>query len=182
MSEDQPQPNQELSVSADSLPTQNETPETTLEQSEVTPELAQVLETLNPEQRASVTRVVKAAIKKESFRGPIPHPEILQRYEAILPGSAERILQMAEKEQAHRFELDDGQLECSKIVINNTAADSKRGQWFALIISVLFLAGSVFLAYYGHETIAGILGGGTLLGIVTAFIAGKKNKNDKETD
>lgn len=33
------------------------------------------------------------------FSGPIPSPEILERYEKLLQGSADRILTMAEKEQ-----------------------------------------------------------------------------------
>jgi uncharacterized membrane protein len=35
-------------------------------------------------------------------RGPLPPPDQFKDYEAILPGSADRILKMAEKEQDHR--------------------------------------------------------------------------------
>ena len=40
-----------------------------------------------------------AAQKREVFEGPLPHPDILQKYEQIMPGIAERIVQMAEREQ-----------------------------------------------------------------------------------
>lgn len=40
-----------------------------------------------------------AAQKREVFEGPLPHPDILQKYEQIIPGIAERIVQMAEREQ-----------------------------------------------------------------------------------
>lgn len=33
--------------------------------------------------------------------GPLPEAEELERYNAVVPGSAERIIKMAEKEQAH---------------------------------------------------------------------------------
>ncbi|MBY0345943.1 MAG: DUF2335 domain-containing protein [Neisseriaceae bacterium] len=42
----------------------------------------------------------------QKWSGPIPSPDALQYYEQVLTGSAERILVMAEKEQAHRYEHD----------------------------------------------------------------------------
>ena len=38
------------------------------------------------------------------FAGPLPPPEKLQQYEDVSPGIAARIVGMAEKEQADRFE------------------------------------------------------------------------------
>ena len=38
----------------------------------------------------------------EKFAGPIPPPPIMKRYEEILPGSANRILKMAENQSEHR--------------------------------------------------------------------------------
>lgn len=44
-------------------------------------------------------RVVKS---RSRFSGPIPPPSALAQYEEILPGAADRILGMAESQQAHR--------------------------------------------------------------------------------
>lgn len=41
------------------------------------------------------------------YSGPLPDPTSFGKYESILPGSAERILTMAEKEQQHRHQIDD---------------------------------------------------------------------------
>ena len=43
------------------------------------------------------------------FSGPLPDPQNLQRYEQILPGSAERIMAMAETQLAHRIQNKRGQ-------------------------------------------------------------------------
>lgn len=43
--------------------------------------------------------------------GPLPAPETLSGYEEILPGAAERILRMAEREQESRLTLESRQLE-----------------------------------------------------------------------
>ena len=41
--------------------------------------------------------LIAQAIRSE-FSGPLPHPEILAKYEDILPGAATRILEMAEEQ------------------------------------------------------------------------------------
>ncbi len=44
--------------------------------------------------------------KSASWRSPIPPPHILEQYESILPGAADRILSMAEKAQECRHNRD----------------------------------------------------------------------------
>lgn len=39
--------------------------------------------------------------------GPIPTPEELLNYQRLIPGSADRIIAMAEREQAHRMNIED---------------------------------------------------------------------------
>lgn len=41
-----------------------------------------------------------------SYRGPIPPPQMLGDYNAVLPGLAERIVKMAEKDQGHVHKMD----------------------------------------------------------------------------
>ena len=46
----------------------------------------------------------KIAITKNSvstFQGPLPHPDHFEKYNEILPGSAERILKMAENQHIY---------------------------------------------------------------------------------
>ena len=52
-----------------------------------------------------MVRAVARVIQSE-FRGPIPPPEIISGYEAIIPGAADRILAMAEKQSQHRQEME----------------------------------------------------------------------------
>lgn len=56
---------------------------------------------------------------EETFLGPLPPPETLAQYEQVLPGSAERIMVMAENQAEHRQSLE----ETVKTVIEG---DSKR--------------------------------------------------------
>lgn len=52
-----------------------------------------------------------------AYSGPIPPPESLEKYEQVVPGSAERILAMAEKEQEHRHKTEDKQTSDYKSLI-----------------------------------------------------------------
>ena len=51
-------------------------------------------------------------------------------YDRVLPGSADRILTMAEKEQAHRVSMEG-------IALRASAKDSKLGQYFGFSLALL---------------------------------------------
>ena len=42
----------------------------------------------------------------EQYSGPLPKAEDLAKYEALLPGAADRIFVMAEKQLSHRHDLE----------------------------------------------------------------------------
>ena len=58
----------------------------------------------NPEKKiGSSEKIVELATTEQSlensFSGPVPSPEMLEKYEKTLPGLANRLIKMAEKEQ-----------------------------------------------------------------------------------
>lgn len=133
------------------------------------PEVCKVIKELNPEQQSIIIK----AIRSESFSGPIPHPELLIKYEQVQPGFAERIVEMAEKQLGHRIECEDK-------VVNGSVSESKRGQCFGLIVAVLFLCAATALGLTGHDWLGGVLGGGTLVALVTVFVNSKHRKDNNE--
>ena len=52
-----------------------------------------------PEPGTDVAEATSVHIERRRFSGPVPPPEILAQYDQVLPGAADRILQMAEREQ-----------------------------------------------------------------------------------
>lgn len=132
----------------------------------INPQVAEVLKELPEAKRELVIQ----AIRQESFSGPIPHPELLKGYESIQQGFAERIVRMAEKQQDHRSE-------CENKVVEGAITEAKRGQNYALIISLFFGVASVALGLLGHDWLAGVLGGGTLVSLVTIFVTGRHKKD-----
>ena len=108
-------------------------------------------------------------IVQSSYTGPIPPPEVIKGYESIIPGSAERLLKMAEMEQQHRFEIDN-QLTKGYLSLN------VRGQLLGFCIVIVLIIAIVYLTIYGHEYVAGGL---TIVAVSLAviFVLRKVPKN-----
>ncbi len=68
----------------------------------------QVLEPqpVEDEVKTDPARHDRIKIRAETFSGPLPHPDILARYEEVHPGLANRIVHQAESETAHRQEME----------------------------------------------------------------------------
>ena len=102
-------------------------------------------------------------IEAASFSGPLPPPTMFQGYETVLPGSAERILTMVEKEQEHRMHWEGAALTVA-------TRETLLGQWFGLLIAAICIGSAVFLAMNEHQWVAGVLAGASAIGLVGRFI------------
>lgn len=110
-----------------------------------------------------VKKVVAEVVQSE-FSGPIPPPSIIEGYERILPGSADRIIAMAEKQSLHRQKMED-------IMIKSESRDSFLGVVFAFLLGIGCIIAAVimvFLVPEGVSTVAGALLGVTGIGSITS--------------
>lgn len=106
----------------------------------------------------------------QQWSGPLPPPAALEKFNLIIPGSADRILAMAEKEQVHRIGYE-------KTGLDATVAESKRGQFLGAAISAIAILGAVYAAYVGANWIVSIaLVGVPVLGLVRAIIRPRSNQ------
>jgi len=135
----------------------------------------EALEHISEEAKNKILRAARAvSIRLASHHsGPLPRPEDLERYNLIIPNGAERIMAMTEKQSDHRMELEKGYM-----IANNS--DSKRGQIFGFIISILFGSASVYLGIIGQPWLAGVLGGGTITGLVSVFVIGQRMQSKQD--
>ncbi|WP_278925353.1 DUF2335 domain-containing protein [Staphylococcus auricularis] len=99
--------------------------------------------------------------------GPLPDPKDFEEYEEVLPGSADRIVKMAEKNQSHRIEIEKQEQE-KYYESNNTI--TIKGIVSSTIISVSGIMGSVVLGIFGNEWAAGLIGTLSLGNIVVNMI------------
>jgi uncharacterized membrane protein len=96
----------------------------------------------------------------------LPPAAVLAEYEKTVPGSAREILDVFQKMAAHRCTLEMRAQEAQ-------IADTRRGQFFGLIIGlVAIIAGSV-TAIYGSGLAGGFIGGGGVIGLVSVFVLGR---------
>lgn len=105
----------------------------------------------------------------ESYEGPTPHPDTLDRYEKLWPGAAELIFHEFEAQSQHRRQLE-------KRMVTGNERRATTGQWMAFIIAIAFLAAAVYLATTGHETLAAIVAGFDITGLVTVFALGRRSQ------
>lgn len=114
-----------------------------------------------------------------SFSGPLPPPEVLEKYNNIIPDAAERIFKMAEQQSAHRRSLEAQ-------VIASDIKNSKWGLVFGFIIGFSGIIGSVLTSIYASQLAGGVLGIGSLAALVGVFIYGsqlrKKEREGKRDD
>ncbi len=115
------------------------------------------------------------------FQGPLPPPEQLVKYEAIMPGMTERLVRLHER----TFEMAKDQSEhrraLERHVIESNTKSSNRGQWMAYsIMLVTFFAGCL-LVYLGKRTEGLWSMFGPLAGILAIFLHAR-SKQDKELE
>jgi uncharacterized membrane protein len=109
------------------------------------------------------------------FSGPLPPPQALKAYDMVVPGAAERIISMAERQQAHRHGLE-------KIVIQG---DTQRAFW-GLVAGTVFAFGSLgagtYLISNGREASGVALVGTTLVSVVGTFIYGTQSRKTERQE
>lgn len=104
-----------------------------------------------------------------THQGPLPPPELFEGYDNILPGAAERILSMAEKQSSHRQDLE-------LKVIKAGARDSLIGLIFAFILGFFTIGGGIYCIIKGQSTGGTIIGGAGLVSLVGVFVYGSRQR------
>ncbi len=91
-------------------------------------------------------QVRQQQINIQQFQGPIPPPEILARYDEVIPGGADRILAMAERQAAHRQELE-------KRVITSNITGERWGAGLGFVLAMTALIGGFYLVGTGYGSV-----------------------------
>jgi uncharacterized membrane protein len=135
-------------------------------------ELAKRLDSIIPQaQRGQVIAQVVSLMVSERFSGPIAHPKHLREYEEICPGSADRIIKMAEGQIEHGKAMQDKAL-------SGDIEDMRDGRKYGFLALAGLIIGAVICAYLDKQILAGAFLGTGALGTVGAFIQGRSGKGD----
>lgn len=116
----------------------------------------------------AVTEKLTQIVISEQFSGPLPHPRHFREYEQIAPGSANRMIAMAERNLEYNIASHE---KAQKADIEDTRLGVLLGAGlFALLITGAF--GSLFVT--DNPVIPGIFLGAAALGAIPVFVNGRK--------
>ncbi len=91
------------------------------------------------ESSATVSR-----LQAEYFSGPLPAPSLLAKYNEVIPGGAERILSMAERQSAHRESLEAS-------IVHGNLEMQRRGSNRAFLLALVIILGGIYLMATGKN-------------------------------
>lgn len=104
-----------------------------------------------------------------SWSGPLPPPAALREFNEIIPQGADRILKMAEAQEAHRHGLENRALD-SEIL------RSHQGLYCAVLIAFLFACVATYALYLGNPIQAAIIAGVPSASMLGVFIYGHNSR------
>ena len=122
--------------------------------------------------QVQIRRVQQTTVQ---FVGPLPPPDTLKQYDDALPGGAERIMALAERQSAHRQDLE-------KKVVDSNCKNERLGTILGFILAMTALGGGFALVAYGRDAggIAAIVTSlATLAGV---FIYGKRKQQQERAE
>lgn len=131
-------------------------------------EANRILEDL-PEEKRSVLVKAIFGMEQKLYSGPLPPPEDFREYEKVLPGTTDRIVTMVEKQTEHRIEIE-------KKAVTENLRQTRHGQWIGAGLCLFFGVAGCFLSYTGHDALAALVFGTTILGIATVFVLNRPPK------
>jgi uncharacterized membrane protein len=120
-------------------------------------------------------RVTIQAEASLSYNSPLPPPEILAGYGRTQADAPERILAMAERQEAHRQQME-------KIVVEAGAANASKAINIATYIATLFVGASVYMVHE-HYAVYGIVTlGSTLAALAGVNLYGRAAQKQERTE
>ncbi len=123
---------------------------------------------LNSEQKNQIMATI------EMYSGPLPHPDILKKYQELYSNAAKEIIKNGVAESKHRRRLEN-------IRVWVKLALAFIGVTIFGFLGYLFLKWSFDLIMHGHAIVGSIFGSGsfiTLLGTVLSMIQSLTDKDD----
>lgn len=114
------------------------------------------------------------------YSGPLPPPDILAGYGHVVSNGAERIMVMAEREQANRHQLENKAADAELYELKSDRICAIIGQIAALIVTVGAFGCAAAMAIYGYPIAGTLTAGSTITAIVISFLKGRPRRPPKK--
>lgn len=133
---------------------------------ELEAELVGKLGEILPEDEAEKAVSVVHEVVASSFSGPLPPPSVLESYNDVSPGSADRIIAMAEREQQQRHAWDNGLLATER----RYAVLGLLAGWTT---AIALAAGAALAGIFGDWRVGVALAAASATGMVWKLVEGR---------
>jgi len=117
----------------------------------------------------------KIVLAQMSYSGPLPHPFIIERYDQVVPGAAERILAAFEKQSAHRQELE-------KRVIEADILNERLGLGSAFLLTIFLIVVGTYITTTGYPYVGGIIFSTTIAAVVSITLFKRKQAKEEQSE
>lgn len=129
---------------------------------------------------------ITTVTQTQVYQGTIPPPEVLRGFDQLVPGTAERLIKLAEDESTHRrlmeqqalaanISAQQGQVRIGEYQSKAVFRSDTIGQAAGLVVSLACIGGAVYLGANSHEWVAGVLAAIPTAAVIRAFFVPKLN-------
>ncbi len=123
---------------------------------------------ISPNNRPSSSQLL--SMKKEERviiqQSNMPDVATLEGYARVIPGGADRLIALIEKQVEHRIQLEN-------VVVPEQVRQSRRGQCFGFIVACVSFVVSIVFLFMGQANWAGWIATSTSVGMAAIFVTGK---------
>lgn len=99
----------------------------------------------------------------------MPDEETLAAYARLIPGGADRLMSLIEKQAEHRMKLE-------ALAVPAQIKQSGRGQIFGFVLAIVAFLLSAFFLYKGNPSWGGIIATSTAVSMAVIFAIGKHSQ------
>ena len=116
-----------------------------------------------PNEDSPEGQLLEAGFSATISSGPLPPPDVLERYAELIPSAGDRILTMAEQALAHDIHMEtEGAKRASQGLIAGTT------------VALAALAVALVAILSGEPIVGGVIAGVDLVGLVGVYIYGTR--------
>jgi uncharacterized membrane protein len=127
------------------------------------------------EESRSLLQISRQQQITQSFSGPLPPPSVLREYNEIIPGLADRIVALAEKQTEHRIGIETK-------IIESDISQSRAGLVCGITVAIMCVGAGMTCILYGHDWAGTTLATGAVGGLVYTFIYGTASRKAERTE
>ena len=122
----------------------------------------------SPTSNPQLTSAIRQIVLQQLYQGPLPHPDMLAKFETLYPGASKLLFEQFQDQGKHRMEIE-------KKVIEANIRSARLGQWMGYSLCMVALVGGGVLVCFGIRTEGLIAAVAGLTALVTVFLTGKFN-------